>query len=95
VASRSIYLERGYAYVPLQKLVSIIVTKVLTQHTCQQQRLREDCWYCTANYLLTMCMSLSACLLFPCSSASSCRARWRRRLTASTSWAPTAALARC
>jgi DNA primase large subunit len=29
VASRSIYLERGYAYVPLQKLVSIIVTKVL------------------------------------------------------------------
>lgn len=27
IASRSVYLERGYAYVPLQRLVSIIVTR--------------------------------------------------------------------
>ena len=28
VSSRSVYLEKGFAYVPLQRLVSIIVTRV-------------------------------------------------------------------
>ena len=30
VAGRSVYLERGFAFVPLQRLVSIIVTRVRT-----------------------------------------------------------------
>ena len=30
VAGRAVYLERGFAFVPLQRLVSIIVTRVRT-----------------------------------------------------------------